>query len=44
MLFNGEIYEGKHEPIISKKLFDTVQEVMMRKSKPKGLGLETIII
>jgi DNA invertase Pin-like site-specific DNA recombinase len=32
--YNGEIYEGRHEPIISKKLFDEVQAVMSRKSKP----------
>ena len=37
--YGGEIHEGKHEPIITKKLFDSVQEVMMRKSKPKGKGL-----
>ena len=24
MRYNGEIYEGKHEPIITKKLFDSV--------------------
>ena len=35
MEFNGELYEGKHEPIISKGLFDRVQEVMALKSKPK---------
>ena len=40
MRYNGEIFEGKHEPIISKKLFDTVQEVMSRKSKPKSRGLK----
>ena len=33
--YGGEFYEGKHAPIISKKLFDDVQEVMTRKSKPK---------
>ena len=33
--FKGEMYEGKHEPIITKKLFDQVQEVMKRKSKSK---------
>ncbi len=32
--YSGEIYEGRHEPIISKKLFDEVQAVMSRKSKP----------
>ncbi len=35
MAFNGELYEGKHEPIISKRLFDRVQEVMAQKSKHK---------
>ena len=40
MKYNGEIFEGKHEPIITKKLFDSVQEVMMRKSKPKSRGLK----
>jgi site-specific DNA recombinase len=40
MLYNGEIFEGKHEPIITKKLFDSVQEVMSRKSKPKSRGLK----
>ena len=35
------MYEGKHEPIISKKLFDDVQEVMTRKSKPKTKELKS---
>ena len=43
MRYGGEIYEGKHKPIITKKLFDSVQEVMMRKSKPKGKGLKEYI-
>jgi len=43
MLYNGEIHEGKHEPIISKKLFDSVQEVMSRKSKPHSKGLKPYI-
>jgi site-specific DNA recombinase len=41
--YGGEIYEGKHKPIITKKLFDSVQEVMSRKSKPKGKGLKEYI-
>jgi hypothetical protein len=40
MEFNGEFYEGKHEPIISKRLFDRVQEVMAQKSKPKSPQLK----
>ncbi len=43
MRYGGEIYEGKHEPIITKKLFDTVQEVMSRKSKPHSKGLKPYI-
>jgi site-specific DNA recombinase len=35
MSFNGEMFEGKHEPIISKRLYDEVQAVMERKSKAK---------
>ena len=36
-LFNyaGELHEGKHEPIISKKLFDLVQEVMKLRGQPE---------
>src|SRR3989339_1949198 len=33
--FNGELYEGSHEPIISKKLFDDVQQVMNSRGKKK---------
>ena len=35
--YRGEHYEGKHEPIITKKLFDECQEVLARKSQPKTL-------
>ena len=31
--FNGELYKGVHEPIISKKLFDLVAEVMSNRGK-----------
>jgi len=31
--YGGEIYEGKHEPIISKKLFDQVQGVLKQRGK-----------
>ena len=31
--FNGELFEGKHEPIISKDLFDEVQRIMAGKGK-----------
>ena len=36
--FQGEFFEGKHEPIISKKVYDQVQEVMLNKSKPQHDG------
>ncbi len=35
MRYNKEIYEGKHEPIITKKLFDKCQVVMHQRGKPK---------
>ena len=31
----GELHEGKHEPIVSKKLFDQVQSVMADRSRPR---------
>ncbi len=31
--YNGEMYEGKHEPIITKKLFDDVQAVMRERGR-----------
>src|SRR3989338_1844434 len=34
-LFNKELYQGKHEPAISKKLFDKCAEVLADKSRPK---------
>ncbi len=41
--YTGAIHEGKHEPIITKALFDKCQEVMKRKSKPKGPKLKPYI-
>jgi site-specific DNA recombinase len=38
--YHGEFYEAKHEPLISKALFDKAQEVMRRKSKPKTKRLK----
>jgi len=43
MRYGGEIYEGKHKSIITKKLFDSVQEVMSRKSKPHSKGLKPFL-
>ncbi|PJA62702.1 MAG: hypothetical protein CO161_05075, partial [Candidatus Portnoybacteria bacterium CG_4_9_14_3_um_filter_44_9] len=33
MKYRGEIFEGQHEPLISKKLFDKCQEVMAKRGK-----------
>ena len=33
--YSGELHEGKHEPIISKKLFDSVQEIMKLRGQPE---------
>lgn len=38
--FKGELYEGKHEPLITKALFDKCQEVMTQKCHPKKAVLE----
>ncbi len=32
--FGGELYQGKHEPIVSKQLFDKVQEVLAYRGRP----------
>ena len=32
--YGGEVYEGRHDPIISKKLFDEVQEVLKIRNSP----------
>ncbi|MFZ6035521.1 MAG: recombinase family protein [Patescibacteria group bacterium] len=32
--YAGELYKGKHQPVISKKIFDKVQEVLQQKSRP----------
>ena len=36
MRWKGELYKGSHEPIISKELFDKVQEVLANGSKKKS--------
>jgi site-specific DNA recombinase len=35
IMWNGEIYEGKQEPIVTQELFDQVQKVLVRKKAPK---------
>ena len=31
--FKGELHDGKHEPLISRRLFDEVQDIMRRKGR-----------
>ncbi|HWE03233.1 MAG TPA: recombinase family protein [Tepidisphaeraceae bacterium] len=38
IFYSGEHYEGKHEPIITKDIFDQCQAVIARKSQPKVLN------
>ena len=38
--YGGELYEGKHQPIITKKLFDKVQAVLEERSKPQRAKIE----
>ncbi len=35
MKYTNEIYEGAHEPLVSKKLFDKVQIILNERGKPK---------
>ena len=35
MKWKDEIYEGKYQPIISKELFDKVQEILKQRGKPR---------
>src|SRR3990172_5988466 len=37
--YNGEMYDGKHEPAISKKLFDKCAEVSARNAHPMKRGI-----
>jgi len=37
-IYGGELHQGKHRAVISKKLFDKVQGVMKEKSRPKKRG------
>ena len=35
--YSGEIFEGKHKPIITKNLFDQVQQIMAKRANPHHL-------
>ncbi len=32
--YNKEVHEGKHQPIVSKKIFDQVQEILRQRGRP----------
>ncbi|MBI3305757.1 recombinase family protein, partial [Candidatus Nomurabacteria bacterium] len=32
--YSGEVHEGRHQPIISKKVFDKVQEILKQRGRP----------
>src|SRR3989344_2107844 len=38
--YNGEIHEGRHTPIIEKRLFDKVQKVMIERGHPQKAVIE----
>jgi DNA invertase Pin-like site-specific DNA recombinase len=38
MKFKGELFEASHPPLVSKKLFDSVQAVLQKKAKPIKKG------
>ncbi len=35
-LYTGELHEGRHTPIIDKRLFDAVQKVLEKRGRPKS--------
>ena len=39
-VFKGETYQGNHEPIISKQLFEKCQRVMRERGKPQAKSLK----
>jgi site-specific DNA recombinase len=36
--YAGEVHEGKHQPVISKKLFDEAQEILKLRGRPRKLN------
>jgi hypothetical protein len=42
-VLNGEMHQGAHEPLVTKDLFDKVQEVMTRRSKPNSVRLKSYV-
>src|ERR1700722_1979336 len=42
-VYSGEMYEGSHEPLISKDIFDRVQAAMAKRSKANSERLKTYV-
>ena len=40
-LYKGELYEGRHTPIVDKRLFDKVQKVMLERGHPQAATTES---
>jgi len=38
--YNGELYQGKHEPMITKKLFEKCQSVLSDRSRPQKRNIK----
>ena len=38
--YNGELYQGKHEPMIAKKLFDKCQNVLADRARPQKRNIK----
>jgi len=34
-VYRGELFQGNHKPLVSKKLFDQIQKVIADKGKPR---------
>jgi len=41
MKYKGEVFEGTHKPLISKKLFDKCQEILNQRGKPQKVKKHT---
>ena len=41
--YKGELRDGVHEPLVTKKLFDRCQRVMSKRSRPKSKGLKPFL-
>ena len=39
--YTGEVHEGKHQPVITKQLFDQVQVLLDKKGKPHQITIRT---